>query len=90
MARGGTAGVGIELAASPPSSPKGSSVIIGGVVAGSPAEKAGVKTGDQLTAVDGEEVLGGDSRGDEAVGAPLPESLDAISCPCDAADRLPV
>lgn len=56
LARGGVAGVGLELAASPASSSQPLSVIVAGVVEGSPAEKAGVLTGDVLSAVDGEEV----------------------------------
>lgn len=48
--------MGLELAASPASSTKPLSVVIAGVVEGSPAEKAGVLTGDVLSAVDGEEV----------------------------------
>lgn len=58
LASGGVAGVGLELAATPPSSssPASSSVLVAGVVAGSPAEKAGILTGDLLKAVDGEEV----------------------------------
>lgn len=56
LARGGVAGVGLELAATPATPKQVSSVILGGVVTGSPAEKAGLKTGDVLVAVDGEEV----------------------------------
>lgn len=55
LARGGIAGVGLELTGSPPSSSP-SSVLVTGVVEGSPAEKAGVLAGDVLAAVDGEEV----------------------------------
>lgn len=55
LARGGVAGVGLELAASPASAAKPLSVVVAGVVEGSPAEKAGVLTGDELSAVDGEE-----------------------------------
>lgn len=56
LARGGVAGVGLELAASPVSAAKPLSVVVAGVVEGSPAAKAGVMTGDELSAVDGEEV----------------------------------
>lgn len=56
LARGGVAGVGLELAASPASSAQPLSVVVAGVVEGSPAQKAGVLTGDVLSAVDGEEV----------------------------------
>lgn len=56
LARGGVAGVGVELAASPPTPSQLSSVVVGGVLRGSPAEQAGVRTGDVLVAVDGEEV----------------------------------
>lgn len=52
--------MGLELAASPASSANPLSVVIAGVVDGSPAEKAGVLTGDVLSAVDGEEALGAD------------------------------
>lgn len=48
--------MGLELAASPPSSSRSSSVVVAGVVRASPAEKAGILTGDLLVAVDGEEV----------------------------------
>lgn len=62
LARGGVAGVGLELAASPASAAKPlSAVVVAGVVEGSPAEKAGVLTGDELSAVDGEEVRKVDS-----------------------------
>ncbi|CAM9216407.1 unnamed protein product [Ectocarpus sp. 4 AP-2014] len=60
LARGGVAGVGLELASSPASSGNPLSVIVAGVVDGSPAEKAGVLTGDVLSAVDGEEASGAD------------------------------
>ncbi|CBJ48846.1 carboxyl-terminal protease [Ectocarpus siliculosus] len=60
LARGGVAGVGLELASSPASSGNPLSVIVAGVVGGSPAEKAGVLTGDVLSAVDGEEASGTD------------------------------
>ncbi|CAB1119187.1 unnamed protein product [Ectocarpus sp. CCAP 1310/34] len=59
LARGGVAGVGLELASSPASSGNPLSVIVAGVVDGSPAAKAGVLTGDVLSAVDGEEVCAG-------------------------------
>lgn len=48
--------MGLELAATPASPKRASSVVLGGVVPGSPADKAGLKTGDLLVAVDGEEV----------------------------------
>lgn len=48
--------MGLELATAPVSSAQPSSVMVAGVVEGSPAEKAGVLPGDLLTAVDGEEV----------------------------------
>lgn len=48
--------MGLELAASSVPSAKPLSVVVAGVVEGSPAEKAGVLTGDELSAVDGEEV----------------------------------
>ncbi|CAN0236602.1 unnamed protein product, partial [Ectocarpus sp. 13 AM-2016] len=60
LARGGVAGVGLELASSPASSGNPLSVIVAGVVDGSPAEKAGVLTGDVLSAVDGDEASGAD------------------------------
>eukprot|EP00752_Nemacystus_decipiens_P009917 g8849.t1 len=60
LARGGVAGVGLELAASPASAAKPLSVVVAGVVEGSPADKAGVLTGDELSAVDGEEAMGAD------------------------------
>ncbi|CAM9798807.1 unnamed protein product [Pylaiella littoralis] len=60
LARGGVAGVGLELAASPASSAQPLSVVVAGVVEDSPAQKAGVLTGDVLSAVDGEEASGAD------------------------------
>lgn len=53
--------MGLELAATPPSGAKSSlnSVVIADVVEGSPADKAGVRTGDVLVAVNGDEVRGG-------------------------------
>ena len=48
--------MGLELAATPPSGSQPSSVVVAGVVEGSPAEKAGVMTGDLLTGVNGNEV----------------------------------
>eukprot|EP00904_Undaria_pinnatifida_P002727 jgi/Undpi1/12455/HiC_scaffold_5.g02126.m1 len=78
LARGGLAGVGLELATAPVSSAQPSSVMVAGVVEGSPAEKAGVLPGDLLTAVDGEEALGADLdsvaamlRGDPGTGVRL-------------------
>ncbi|CAM9304359.1 unnamed protein product, partial [Laminaria digitata] len=78
LARGGVAGVGLELASTPPSPPQPKSVLVAGVVEGSPAEKAGVLSGDLLTAVDGEEALGADLdsvaamlRGDPGTGVRL-------------------
>lgn len=78
LARGGLAGVGLELATPPASSPQALSVLVAGVVEGSPAEKAGVLSGDLLTAVDGEEALGADLdsvaamlRGDPGTGVRL-------------------
>lgn len=56
LARGGVAGVGLELAATPPSISQPSAVVVAGVVDGSPADRAGVMTGDLLTAVNGNEV----------------------------------
>ncbi|CAM9256254.1 unnamed protein product [Ascophyllum nodosum] len=60
LASGGVAGVGLELAATPPSGSQPSSVVVAGVVEGSPAEKAGVMTGDLLTGVNGNEAVGAD------------------------------
>lgn len=83
LARGGVAGVGLELAATPATPKQVSSVILGGVVTGSPAEKAGLKTGDVLVAVDGEEAVGenldtvaGMLRGDSGTSVRLDVSRD--------------
>jgi len=55
--------IGIEFAAQPnPAIARiyGSGVTVSNVVAGSPAETAGLKVGDTITAVDGKDVKGGD------------------------------
>jgi serine protease Do len=55
--------IGIEFAAQPnPAIARvyGSGVTVSNVVAGSPAESAGLKVGDTITAVDGRDVKGGD------------------------------
>jgi len=55
--------IGIEFAAQPnPAIARiyGSGVTVSNVVAGSPAEQAGLKVGDTITAVDGRDVKGGD------------------------------
>ena len=55
--------IGIEFAAQPnPAIARvyGSGVTVSNVIAGSPAEQAGLKVGDTITAVDGKDVKGGD------------------------------
>ena len=55
--------IGIEFAAQPnPAIARvyGSGVTVSNVVAGSPAEQAGLKVGDTITSVDGRDVKGGD------------------------------
>lgn len=55
VATGDVAGVGVELSAEPlADAAKGTEVTISNVFEGSPAEKAGLKVGDVLLAVDGE------------------------------------
>ena len=56
VASGDVAGVGVELAAEPRASGKGTEVTVTNVFEGSPAEKAGLKVGDVFLAVDGGEL----------------------------------
>jgi len=63
--------IGIEFAAQPnPAIARlyGSGVTVSNVVAGSPAEQAGLKIGDTITAVDGRDVKSGDELVDDIAG----------------------